>query len=174
MTPDDTGPSQFDSLQFLDGASKRVIRSWIKRETPRPIPWAPFDKPLTECRIALISSSAVALKTDAPFDREGERRDPWWGDPSYRLIPRGTGTADISLHHLHIERSYGESDLDCVMPLTRLDELVELGEVGDSAASHYSFMGYLLRPEEFLRTSVPSIVDGLRAESVDAVVLVPG
>ena len=47
------------------------------------------------------------------------------------------------------------------------------GEIGEVAPSHYSFMGYLLRPEEFLRTSVPAIVEGLKAEAVDVALLVP-
>lgn len=163
----------FDSLQFLDGASRRVIKSWIEREERNPIPWTPLRKPLRQSRIALISSAGVALRADRPFDEEGERRNPWWSDPSYRVIPRGARTEDIRLHHLHIERSYGESDLDCVMPLTRLEELAEAGEIGQVAPSHYSFMGYLLRPAEFLRTSVPAIIERLKAEAVDAVLLVP-
>ena len=173
MRPIEHPAAGFDSLQFLDGASKRVIKSWIEREERKPIPWAPLRKPLSESRVALISSAGVALKTDRPFDEEGERRNPWWSDPSYRVIPRGTCTEDIRLHHLHIERSYGESDLDCVMPLTRLEELAASGEIGDVAPSHYSFMGYLLRPAEFLRTSVPAIIERLKAEAVDAVLLVP-
>jgi len=169
----ESGDRAFDSLQFLDGASKRVIKAWIKRETARPIPWAPMTKPLAEARIAIISSAAVALRGDRPFDEDGERENPWWGDPSYRVIPHGTTTAEIGLHHLHIERSYGEADLDCVLPMTRLEELVAAGEVGSAAPSHYSFMGYLLRPEEFLSTAVPAMIARLRAEAVDAVLLVP-
>lgn len=173
MTSLDHRVAGFDSLQFLDGASKRVVKSWIEREERKPIPWTPLGKPLSESRVALISSAGVALKTDRPFDEEGERRNPWWSDPGYRVIPRGTRTEDIGLHHLHIERSYGESDLDCVMPLTRLEELAATGDIGEVAPSHYSFMGYLLRPAEFLRTSVPAIIERLKAEAVDAVLLVP-
>lgn len=163
----------FDSLQFLDGASRRVVKSWIEREEHKPIPWTPLRKPLSESRVAIISSAGVALKTDRPFDQDGERRNPWWSDPDYRVIPRGTRTDDIRLYHMHIERSYGESDLDCVMPLTRLEELAQAGVIGEVAPSHYSFMGYLLRPEEFLRTSVPAIIQRLKAEAVDVVLLVP-
>ena len=170
----DGSTADFDSLQFLDGASKRVIKSWMAREQQQlPIPWTPMRKPLNESRVALVSSAAVRLKSDRPFDEEGERADPWWGDPSYRVIPRGTRTGDVRLHHLHIERYYGESDLDCVLPLTRLEELSADGVIGEPAPSHYSFMGYLLRPEEFLRTSVPEIIGHLKAESVDAALLVP-
>jgi len=163
----------FDSLQFLDGATKRVIKAWIEREERRPIPWTPLKKPLGECRIALISSAGVALREGEPFDQEGERRNPWWGDPSFRVIPRSACSEDVRLCHLHIDRSFGESDLDCVLPLARLGELAEEGVIGEAAPSHYSFMGYLLDADEFLRTSVPAIIQRLKEEQVDAVALVP-
>ena len=174
MQAADRSTADFDSLQFLDGASKRVIKSWISREKQQlPIPWAQMRKPLTGSRVALISSAGVRLKRDRPFDEEGERENPWWGDPSYRVIPRGTRSDGVCLHHLHIDRSFGESDLDCVLPLTRLEELAAAGVIGEPAPSHYSFMGYLLRPEQFLRTSVPAIIERMKAEAVDAALLVP-
>jgi hypothetical protein len=162
-----------DSLQFLDGATKKVIKAWIEREPVRPTAWTPLAKPLSEAKVALISSAAVALKSDQPFDQEGERRNPWWGDPSYRVIPRGTNTGDIRLYHLHVDTSLGERDLDCVLPLTRLEELAETGEIGAVAPSHYSFMGYILDEEELLRDTVPEIIARLKSEAVDAVILVP-
>ena len=66
-----------------------------------------------------------------------------------------------------------EQDLDCVLPLERAGELGAKGFLGDVAATHYSFMGYLLRPETFLETSVPAMIEGLKAEEVDVVLLVP-
>jgi hypothetical protein len=39
-------------------------------------------------------------------------------------------------------------DLDCVLPLRRLQELSADGIVGKVAATHYSFMGYILQPTE--------------------------
>ena len=165
--------ADFDSFQFLDGATRRVIKAWIDREERRPIPWTPLGKPLAESRIALISSAGVALKTQDPFDQEGERNNPWWGDPSFRVIPRSTSTEDVRVCHLHIDRSHGEADLDCVLPLRRLEEMADAGLIGEVAPSHYSFMGYLLDPGEFLQTSVPRIIRRLKEDEVDAVVLVP-
>jgi hypothetical protein len=34
-------------------------------------------------------------------------------------------------------------------------------------------MGYLLRPREFLATSVPAMIAGMQAERVDVALLVP-
>ncbi len=66
-----------DSYRFLGGITKRMVKSWIKMEQPRTIPWTPLDKPLSDCTVSLLSSAGIALKTDQPFDQEGERRNPW-------------------------------------------------------------------------------------------------
>lgn len=149
------------------------MRAWIAREQPGPIPWTALGKPLAEARVAAVSSAALVRRDDVPFDLEGERRDPWWGDPSYRTIPAGATEADIDVQHLHIDPRFAREDLDCVLPLRRLDELACDGVIGGVAPTHYSFQGYLLEPEQFLAESVPRMIDGMRAESVDIALLVP-
>jgi hypothetical protein len=162
-----------DSYRFIRGVSKTLIRSWIKLESPREIPWTSLSKPLSESTVALISTGGIALKTDRPFDQEGERKNPWWGDPSYRIIPQTAKTEDIRVYHLHIDASLAEHDLNCLLPIERLEELVEMRKVGRSASSHYSFMGYILDPRELLEKSIPAIIEHLRADEVDVVVLIP-
>jgi D-proline reductase (dithiol) PrdB len=162
-----------DSYRFISGVSRRLIRSWIDLESPREIPWTPLPKPLAECTVALISTGGIALKSDKPFDQEGERNNPWWGDPSYRVIPHGTRSEDIRVYHLHIDPGSAEQDMNCLLPLDRLDELVEMGKVGRAADSHYSFMGYILEPTELLQKSVPAIIEHLRQEKVDVAVFIP-
>jgi len=70
---------QVDSFRFLDGITKKLVKTWIELETQREIPWTPLSKSMDECTVALISSAGLALKTDQPFDQEGERQNPWWG-----------------------------------------------------------------------------------------------
>lgn len=166
-------PKTVDSHRFINGITKRMIRSWIGLEKPRPIPWTPLRKPLAQCTVALLSSAGIALKSDKPFDQEGERRNPWWGDPSHRVIPAGTTERDVKLYHMHIDPEYAERDLNCLFPLQRLAELAAAGEVGKVAPRHYSMMGYLLRPERLLSESVPAMIETLREDRVDAVILVP-
>jgi D-proline reductase (dithiol) PrdB len=165
--------SMVDSYRFLDGIVKRVMRHWSGLRAATPIPWTPLAKPLSQCTIALISSAALALNRDCPFDLQIERRDPWFSDPSYRVLPQYTRTGEVQICHLHINPTFAKQDLNCVMPLERLSELVALGEVGDSAPSHYSYVGYTLRPERLLHETVPSVVERMQQERVDAVVLVP-
>jgi hypothetical protein len=132
-----------------------------------------LDKPLSECRVALLSSGGIALKTDQPFDQESERQNPWWGDPTYRVIPRGTKAEQIKLYHLHVEPQFAETDLNCLLPIDRLAELEVAGEIGSAAPSHYSTMGYNLQPRVLLEETTPAIIRNLWAEAVDVFVLVP-
>ena len=162
-----------DSYHFTDAITKRLVKAWIKLEQRREIPWTALDKPLPECSVALISSGGIALKTDRPFDQEGERRNPWWGDPSWRVIPTTARTEDIRVYHMHIDPVPVEADMNCLLPIERLKELAGEGKVGSVAASHYSFMGYLLDPAELLEESIPAIIERLRSEQVDIVALVP-
>jgi len=86
---------EVDSYRFLKGISRRMIKSWISLEKPRAIPWTPLGKPLDQCSVALISSAGLALATDKPFDQEVERQNPWFSDPSFRVIPRDTTAEGI-------------------------------------------------------------------------------
>jgi hypothetical protein len=72
-----------DSYRFLDFASRQVMKAWAAREHADRIPFTPLAKPLGDCTVALLSTAAVARNDDHPFDQAHERRDPWWGDPSY-------------------------------------------------------------------------------------------
>ena len=162
-----------DSYRFLDGMTKRMVKTWVGLGTPSDIPWTPLTKPLRECTVAMVTSGGIALKTDQPFNQELERQDPWMSDPSYRVIPRDTTSKDIKVYHLHINPDFAEQDLNCVLPLQQLAELEASGEIGHVAESHYSYMGYTLRPQHLLEVSVPAIVNQLHQEHVDCVVLVP-
>jgi D-proline reductase (dithiol) PrdB len=163
-----------DGFRFLDAATRRVMKAWLDREpTPADIPWTPLVKPLRKSRVALISSAGISRLDDVPFDQEGERKNPWWGDPTHRVIPRETKTEDVRIDHLHIDPRPGQEDLDCVLPLRRLDELVEAGTVGSSAQNHYSIMGYILETEELVEETAPRIAVALAADQVDLALLVP-
>lgn len=162
-----------DSFHFINGITKRMIKKWISMEEPRPIPWTPLPKPLSECTVALLSSAGIALKTDLPFDQEGERQNPWWGDPSYRVLPKSAAKEDVRLYHMHIDPSYAEQDLDCLFPLQRLQEMEANGRIARTSPRHYSIMGYILNPERLVGETVPSLIRDLKEDLADVVVLVP-
>ena len=163
-----------DSYRFLDFATRQLMKAWAAREEPGVIPFTPLTKPLRECTVALLTTSGVARNDDRPFDQDGERRNPWWGDPSFRTIPLGTTEKDVRLYHLHVDPRFGETDLDVVLPMRRLAELAGEGVVGRPAPTHYSIMGYILEQKVLVETTAPAIAARMRAERVDAAVLLPG
>lgn len=167
--------SGIDSYRFLDFTTRTIITAWGKRDAraKQTIPWTPMTRPLNQSKVALVSSAAVARKDDIPFDQQGEYQNPWWGDPSHRVISRGSTENDIKLYHMHIDCETGEKDLDVFLPLRRLDQLVNDGIVGESAESHYSIMGYQLCTEVLENETAPAMLSQLKKEKVDAVVLIP-
>ena len=162
-----------DSYRFLDFASRRVMKAWAARQKADVIPFTPMTKPLAECTVALVSTAGMARNDDVPFDQERERRDPWWGDPSFRVIPLGTTERDVRLYHMHIDRRFGEADLDVVLPMRRLTELSQARVVGRAAPRHYSIMGYILEPTVLVAETAPAIAEQMRHDGVDAAALVP-
>jgi D-proline reductase (dithiol) PrdB len=162
-----------DSYRFLDFATRQVMKAWAARQEPGVIPFTPLTKPLGDCTIALLSTAGVARNDDRPFDQERERRDPWWGDPGFRVIPLGTTERDVRIYHLHIDPRFGEADLDVVLPMRRLAELADAGIVGRPAPRHYSIMGYILEPAVLVEQTAPAIAERMRHDGVDAAALVP-
>src|SRR5437879_6117652 len=87
-----------------------------------PVPWTPLKKPLTRCRLALITSAAFVLPEQKPFD-ESIRG----GDYSFREIP---GDADVhKLVESHRSESFDHTgilrDPNVAFPIDRSRELAE-------------------------------------------------
>jgi D-proline reductase (dithiol) PrdB len=114
------------------------------------------------------------MEGDEPFDMDGERARPTWGDPSWRRIRSDVTSAKVQVNHLHIDTGYIERDLNVALPLDRLRELVGAGEVGAVAESHYSIMGFQGNDTSVLENeSAPAIAAAMRSEEVDLALLAP-
>ena len=145
-------------------------------ETPShgPIPWAPVTKALAASKVALLTTAGVSMKGDTPFDMDGERARPTWGDPSWRRLRADATSASTTANHLHIDTGYIERDLNVAFPLGRLRELVAAGDVGSMADSHYSIMGFQGRDSSTLENqSAPEIAAAMKSEEVDLALLAP-
>ena len=165
---------EMDSYRYCNRVTRTAVKAWIKREPHREIPWTPLGKPLAQATVALVSSAAVAMRDDWPFDEDKERRDPWHPDESYRRIPRDATEQDVRLYYLHIEHALRGARPRLRHALKRLKELEEAGEIGRSGPTHYSFQGFVLKPRELLEKSVPAIVHRMKAEVIDTALRVPG
>lgn len=159
--------------KFLDPVTRKIVSAWIKREHYHTIPWQPLAKPLADCTVAIVSSGAICLKNETPFDTQGEKDNPWWGDPSFRILPNDRKPSEFRIDHLHIDSRPADKDLNCIFPKERLASLAVAGKIGAPAPSHYSIMGYLLKTDELLRNTTPQIIEQMKREEVDVALLVP-
>ncbi|MEN8245030.1 MAG: glycine/sarcosine/betaine reductase selenoprotein B family protein [Thermodesulfobacteriota bacterium] len=155
-----------------------ALGAWIKSTIPEDefkgeIPWAPLIKPLAETTFALMTSAGINMHDDPPFDMERERREPIWGDPSYRRIPVIATPADIDVNHLHVNTSYIKKDINVALPINRFQELSADNTIGALAPTAYSYYGYQMDPTVLINETMPQVVADMKAEGVDAVLITP-
>ncbi len=135
-----------------------------------PVPWTRLAKPLSECRLALVSSAGFVGPEQAPFDETVRG-----GDPSFREIPSDIDPATlVETHRSELFDHAGLArDPNLGFPIARVRELVERGRIAAVSPFHLSFMGSITAPGRFTRDSVPEVVRRLLRESVDVALLVP-
>ena len=129
------------------------------------LPFALAKKPLSESRLALVTTGGVHLPGQPRFDID----DPS-GDVSYREIP--AGASDLTWAHAYYRPDEG-SDLDAVFPLWTLRGLVEDGAVGELNRRHFSFMGAIHDLGPLEEETAPEVAGKLAEDGADAVLLTP-
>ena len=129
-------------------------------------PFTRPEKPLHECRLALVSTGGVHLPEDERFDID----DPS-GDCSYREVPNGAGA--LTWTHAYYAPDRGGEDLDSVFPLRTLCALEAEGVVGELNHRHFSFMGAIHDPAPLVEKTAPEVARKLASDRVDAVLLTP-
>ena len=120
--------------------------------------------PLSQRRVAIVSSAALIHRGDAPFAV---------GSGEYRAVQGDWNSADILVSHVSInfDRAGYQRDLNVVYPIDRLRELAAAGTIASVADTHYTVMG-LTDPAAMVE-SADGIAAALRADKVNAVVLAP-
>lgn len=163
-----------DGSRFLPPGLKAWISSFIPdADFTGYIPWTPLAKPLPQTTLALVTSAGISLKTAPSFDMEREKREPTWGDRSFREIPRHATEKDVEVNHLHINTTYIQQDINVVLPLARMAELEHEGIIDRLAPTAYAFYGFQWQSTEFLETAIAPISRKLKLEGVEAVLLTP-
>lgn len=127
-------------------------------------PWTPLAKPLSEARVALVTTAGLHVRGDRPFTG---------GEQGYRTLPADTPARDVMLSHTSIgfDRTGIMADLNVVFPVDRLRELVAAGELGSLAARNYSFLGAQRSYDGLQGESGPEVARLLREDGVDVVLL---
>ena len=129
-----------DSFKFLPGSIAAYYRNLpVQRE--EPVPFTPLAKPLSECRFALVTTAAIHDKgKEPPFDTEREKREPAWGDPTFRRISREVKQGDIGACHLHTNNRDVLADMNIALPVQRFLVLESEGIIGSLAPTTSPFL----------------------------------
>jgi D-proline reductase (dithiol) PrdB len=165
-----------DSFKFLP----RLIAAFYQmteRQPELPIPWMPLIRPLAECKFGLVTSGGLYQRgAEPPFDLEREKREPTWGDPTFRRLPAEIRQEQVAASHLHLNLRGVLEDFNILLPIRRFQELATEGRIGGVASQAYSFMGYQGFPPDtsaWQHTYGPQVAEALKAEGVHGVLLVP-
>jgi len=112
----------------------------------------------------MISTAALQHRDDKPF---------MLGTGDYRVIADDTPANDLVMAHVstNFDRSGFEQDLNVVLPLDRMHEMAEAGEIGSVARFHYAFMGST-DPVE-MEDAARAMAGHLKADGVDSCILLP-
>lgn len=168
-----------DSYRWLPYSLGAWIREhWQVPDERATTPFTPLGNPVNQTRFALLTTGGLYLRDkQAAFDMAHEERDPDWGDPSYRAIPRDTHAGEIAVAHKHYNPADVEADFNILLPLHRFAELEAIGEIGSLAPTSYSVMGYQGHPgpnwSVWAERTGPELIERLRSEAVEGVLLTP-
>lgn len=112
-------------------------------------------------RVAVISTAGIHRRNDKTFAP---------GGTDFREI---SATDDILMSHVSInyDRTGYIQDINTILPMDRLAELASDGVIGSVAKTHYSFMG--ASDPAGMRSEAAQVAGMLKADQVDAVLLVP-
>ena len=155
----------------------QIERDHVRSRVYAPFDWHPFDDfspynplrmPVTESRVAFITTAGAHLPGQPPFDTDADA-----GDPSWRVIPVETPLADLVLSHAGYDTRRASADKNVVLPLDHLRAFRDEGHIGSLSPEVYSFMGYVADTDRLLREEAPAVAERLIADRVDLVLLAP-
>lgn len=135
---------------------------WVINEGAPP--WTALRKPISSCKLALISSGGILYRDQPRYHRE---------DASYRRIPKHALPGDLSIWHFGYPTADADADPNCVFPLERLRELEAQAIIGELSDPAFAFMGGIYSARKVREELAPKLFDELRAARVDAFLLVP-
>jgi hypothetical protein len=162
-----------DHVRYID----RTRDYYLSQGYEKPYEWAHFDevpfarleKPLSECCVALVSTSDIAARGDA----ESETGSGQTFVGNVYSIPTDTPASQLYTHMEHYDTHATHlDDVNSYFPITRLFDAAEAGRIGRVAArSHGVYTSYSHR--RTLEEDGPEVVKRCREDGVDAVVLTP-
>ena len=135
------------------------------------IPWTPFTKDLSRCKVALVTTAGVHLKSQTPFDMDDEE-----GDCTFREIPSDVSTGELMITHKYYDHLDADKDINIVFPIERLRGMVDIKEIGSISQRHFGVMGHILgdKVKSLIHIYAPLIAAKLKEDGADIALMTPG
>lgn len=134
------------------------------------IPFTPLKKPLSQCRVGLVTTSDIAVRAEGD---KGERYDKETMVGNVYSIP-----TDIPIERLYSRNEHYDThattldDVNSYCPVTRLQELAADGRIGSLAPRfHGAYTSYSKRVT--MERDAPETLRRLREDGVDVALLTP-
>lgn len=147
---------------------------WSYDETP----WSPLKKPLSESRLALVSTGGLFVEGDDPLPNEPSqeqaipRIDEFLRmEPTLSEIPLSVDRSRLRVRHPGYDIRGTERDHNVVFPIDRLIEAQREGLVGEIAETAYSFVGATSQLR-LKKHAAPAWAEMLKERGIDAALLV--
>ncbi|MEQ8691090.1 MAG: glycine/sarcosine/betaine reductase selenoprotein B family protein [Pseudomonadales bacterium] len=137
--------------------------AWVHSDTAPP--FSMLNKPLNQCKLALISSGGIY--------RSGQIAFHFKDDISYREIAADTPVAALRATHFAYDLTDARRDPNVVFPLATLRTLVANGELGALNERAYTFMGGIYSARKVSEILAPALADRLVEDEVDVALMVP-
>ena len=133
------------------------------------VPFTPLKKPLAQSRLALISTSEIAVRS-----WEDQRTPQEKGEPANVYgVPSDTPVGDLySQTHSYDKNATSLDDVNAYFPVTRLQEAQAEGRIASFAPTAYGvYNAYSQR--KTLEVDAPELLRRCRDEAVDVALLTP-
>ncbi len=134
------------------------------------VPFAPLEKPLAACRIALLTTAAPYQpdkgdqSAKAPYNAAAKFYAVWSGDTAV--------DHDLRVSHVGVDRAELQDDPNCWFPLPALRRAVAAGRIGALTARFHGIPTNRSQ-RHTIETDAPEAVRRCHEDGADAAILVP-
>lgn len=172
----------------FDPVLEHIFEWQVKAYTGKPRwtyednPFTPLGKPVSQTKIGLFTSSGHFVEGDDPkpfgvenmSQKEAEERIAEFikSPPTLSTIPIDTPKEKLRVRHGGYDIRAAKLNPNCVLPIDRMKELAASGQIGEFHPKAYSFVGATAQTP-LTKEIAPAWAEMLKAERVEAVVLVP-
>ena len=145
-------------------------------------PFTTLNKPLSESRIGLLTTSGHFVEGDDPEPfgvkemslEEAQTRISEFlkADPVLSVIPVDLPREKLRVRHGGYDIRAALDDFNVVLPIDRIGELQRDGLIGQALGNSYSFVGACAQ-RSLVNDIAPQWAEMLKAQGVDGMILVP-